>query len=46
MQQIAKRVGLAVLGVVVTLAYWSFTGGRKFGEFLPRSGKETAAPWP
>ncbi len=32
MQQIAKRVGLAVLGVVVTLAYWSFTGGGDAGS--------------
>ena len=27
MQQVLKRAGIAVLGVVVTLAYWSFTGG-------------------
>lgn len=26
MQPILKRAGLAVLGVIVTLAYWSFTG--------------------
>jgi hypothetical protein len=32
MEQIAKRVGLAVLGVVVTLAYWSFTGGGDAGS--------------
>lgn len=26
MQRILKRAGLAVLGIVVTVAYWSFTG--------------------
>jgi hypothetical protein len=32
MQQIMKRAALGILGVVVTLAYWSFTGGGSDAE--------------
>ena len=42
MQQILKRIGVAVLGVVVTLAWWSFTGmevrAMRSKESLPRFG--------